>query len=150
MNDDNRKPNSTPLKIANYSASSHSSAEAEPVRRQEMVSLSEVVEHKIEDSQVKQYVEEKPDVPNIAPDIAKAGVRSDAAVKFPNYHTVKLPMSQNKIPTAMKQPVHESVRWLGTLSFYIMEQTKHQFSKTHEGVLKFMKRVLNREIGRFY
>ncbi len=141
-----KKNNSTPINTAVIA--SHA-VESEPLRKQEVAIVHEVVEHKISDESLKKHIEEKPEVPNIAPDIAQAGVVSNASTSFPAYHTVKLPLSQKKIPTAIKMPVHESIRWLGTLSMYIMESTKHQFNKSHESAFRFMKRILDRELGRF-
>lgn len=144
--------NHTPLKLGTQppvSGTSSGAVESEPVRKIDSVEIQEVVEHSIKDPQVSAHVEAREEVPNIVPDLARQGVRTDAAVKFPTYHTVKLPLSQNKIPPAMKQPVHESVRWLGTLSYYIMEQTKYKFTKSHESAYRFLRRILSREMGRF-
>jgi len=123
--------------------------ESEPVRTIEPVEIKKTVEHKITDEQVKPHIETHPEIPNISEDLKKQGVRSDSPTQFPTYKTVKLPMSQKKIPSAMKQPPFESIRWLGTLSYYIMEQSKYRFTKTHESVFGFLKKIVSREFGKF-
>lgn len=142
----NQKPQKQPP------ASSRPTPESEPARSVSSEKNSHVevgvVREQTVPKDVAPHVEVRPDTPEISADVEKQ-VKDSSHTQFPAYQTVKLPLKQDAIPGAMKQPLYESIRWLGTLSYYIMAQTKYRFTQTHENVLQFMKRIVSREFGKF-
>lgn len=124
--------NYTPLDdLANGQSSSAASGlsyhkESEPLApARESVDLSEVqevVEHEPQDEEVKEFVEVKKDVPEIPEEVKKAGVESTAAVQFPSYQTIQLPLSDDKVIVGQKAPLTSSLRWLSTLAMFILWQ----------------------------
>jgi hypothetical protein len=106
----------------------------------ETIDLAESVEHEIEDKNVSQIIEVKPDaviVPNL---VKKAGVVSIAAPTFSTYKNLKLPVDEAKIPAGLNAPVDTSYRWLATLAQYIINQSHKHMIRAHRSVRSFLSR----------
>lgn len=122
--------------------------ESEPFapRKQELI-VQEVVEHEVKDTQVTPHVEVRKDVPEIPPDLKKVGITTSASSSFQTQQTIKLPLTEDKLPTALKSPLSESIRWLGELTFYLLEQTHGKVKTVHRSYRQKIERFINKYFG---
>lgn len=122
--------------------------ESEPFapRKQELV-VQEVVEHEVKDTQVTPHVEVRKDVPEIPPDLKKVGITTSASSSFQTQQSIKLPLTEEKLPSALKSPLNESIRWLGELTYYLIEQTHGKVKIVHRSSMQKIERFINKYFG---
>ncbi|MGB9883414.1 MAG: hypothetical protein ACPLRN_02770 [Microgenomates group bacterium] len=108
------------LSTKNIDNISYSNKEIEPISR-EKIEVKEVVEHKV-DEEVKPYVSVRHETIELPPDLKKLGLQSVTSSQFSSYQTIKLPLSDEKIIMGLHAPITSSLRWLATLSFYLLQK----------------------------
>lgn len=124
-------------------------AESEPFApSKNHVEIQKVVEHEVSDKQVQPHVEVRKDVPEIPPDLQQMGITTNAASQFPAYQKMSLPLDEEKLPVALKSPLSESIRWLGELTLYLIEQSRGTVSTAHKNILKNFIRMIGRDFGK--
>src|SRR3989338_6571095 len=72
---------------------------ASPVK--DHVEVHQVVEHQITDNQIQPHIEVRKDVPEIPPDLKNIGITTSASSSFSTYQSLKLPLDEKKLPTAL-------------------------------------------------
>lgn len=112
------------------------------------VEIHEVVEHEITDKQVQPHVEVRKDVPAIPADLRKMGVTTNATSSFSTYQKLKLPLAEEKLPTALNSPLSESIRWLGEFTQYLIYQSKGSIQSTHKNIVMNFFRMIGKDFGR--
>lgn len=113
--------------------------EAEPVpATKEKYEIKEVVEHHPEE-EVKQFVQTRAETIELPPDLQKMGLQPTSTTQFPSYQNIKLPISDDKIISALNQPITSSIRWLATLALYLLKQAHLILKVVHGRVVRVIK-----------
>lgn len=125
------------------------SKESEPfAAKQTEVIVQEVIEHEVQDPQVTMHVDIRKDVPTIAPDLKKIGVSTQANSSFQSNKSLKLPLEEKKLPVALQAPLTDSLRWLGELTLYIIDQSHGTIKTAHQSIIKNFIRLVKKDLGR--
>lgn len=96
--------------------------EAEPfTRKKEKYEIKEVVEHE-PDEEVRPYVKTRKEIIDLPDDLKKMGLHATTTTEFPDYQSIKLPLTDDKIISGLHKPITSSLRWLATLAQYILGQ----------------------------
>ena len=96
--------------------------EAEPViTTPKSHELHRVVEHEIKDEEVKPYVQSKHEEIKLTEEIKAIGAASQGHPKFTAYDQVKLPISDEKVVSGLRQSPATSLRWLAEFSQYLLK-----------------------------
>lgn len=123
--------------------------EAEPFSpTKDAVEVHEVVEHEVADKQIHPHVEVRRDVPEIPPDLKNLGVTTNATSSFSTYQTLKLPLDEQKVPSALQAPLSDSIRWLGELTQYLIYQSKGKILSAHKNVVENFIRLIGKDFGK--
>ena len=110
--------------------------ESEPISRSsEKYEIKEVVEHQPEE-EVSQYVQPREETIKLPPDLKKMGLQPTSTIQFPSYQNIKLPISDDKIISALHQPITSSIRWLATLALYLLKQVHLALKVVHGKVVR--------------
>lgn len=89
----------------------------------EISTLMEVKEKKLP-SEVTPFVEDLKPEPNIDEELVEAGVEKVAPKStYPTYLQKEIPMSDDEVLVAQKEPVVSSQRWLAELCIYLLKQS---------------------------
>lgn len=112
--------------------------EAEPIAA-EKFEIKEVVEHE-PDEEIEKFISPRAETIELPPDLKKLGLQSVSHSKFPSYKNIKLPLSDEKIIVGQKAPIASSLRWLATLSLYILGQAHLGLKVVHGHVIRVLKR----------
>ncbi len=153
---DNQKQNSTHTSIQHLvddhhkdqkqSSSAPHSKEGEPIRTQaaESVSRSEVIvsesEPYIEDKELEQFIEVKTDIPEIHPDLKKAGLQAIDTTSLDPRQRVHLPISDEKVMEGLDQPVSSSFRWLAEIAQFMLRRAHLALKRVHGKVIRVIKK----------
>lgn len=135
----------------NKSAVQHHSrpAESEPLSpSKNNIEVQQVVEHTITDPQVQPHVEVRKDIPMIPPDLKNMGITTTASTSFPAYQSLKLPLDEKKLPTALHSPMSESIRWLGEFTQYLIYQSKGTMQTAHKNIIANFIRLVGKDFGK--
>lgn len=123
--------------------------ESEPFSpSKDTVEVHEVVEHEVQDKQVQPHIEVRKDVPEIPPDLKNLGVTTTATSSFSTYQSLKLPLNEEKLPVALKAPLSDSIRWLGELTQYLINQSHGAIKKAHKNFMENFIRLIGKDFGK--
>ena len=114
------------------------SKEAEPIPKKE-IEFKEVKEKEIEE-EIGPHVVKRQEIINLPPDLKNLGLKPISTTQFPQYQTVKLPISDEKIITGFSAPVSSSLRWLATLALYLLQQAHLSLKVIHGRVVRVLKK----------
>jgi len=114
------------------------SKEAEPIIKKE-IEFKEVKEKEIEE-EIGPHVVKRQEIINLPPDLKNLGLKPISTTQFPQYQTVKLPISDEKIITGLSAPVSSSLRWLATLALYLLQQAHLSLKVIHGRVVRVLKK----------
>jgi len=114
------------------------SKEAEPILKKE-IEFKEAKEKEVEE-EVRPHVVKREETIKLPPDIEKLGLKPIPTTQFPQYQTVKLPISDEKIITGLSAPVSSSLRWLATLALYLLQQAHLSLKVIHGRVVRVLRR----------
>lgn len=113
--------------------------EAEPLSgKKEKYEVREAIEHKPEE-EVGAYVQTRAETIELPPDLKKMGLQPTSTTQFPSFQNIKLPISDDKIISALHQPVTTSIRWLATLAMYLLGQAHLVLKVVHGKVVRVIK-----------
>ncbi|MBI3620403.1 hypothetical protein HY214_04670 [Candidatus Roizmanbacteria bacterium] len=107
--------------------------------RSESFTIQEVIEHEPEET-VKPYVQARPETIKVTPELQTAGVQPAATIQFPTYGNMKLPLADEKVLTGLHAPLTSSIRWLATLTVYILKLAHLKLRKIHGKVMRVVSR----------
>ena len=110
-----------------------------PIKKPDTLEIKEVVEKKVED-EVKPHVKIRPETIKLPSEIKKLGGQATGTTKFPEYQTIKLPLSDEKILIGLQQSPDSSIRWLATLAWYILRKTHITLKKVHGKIIRVFKK----------
>ena len=97
-------------------------------------------EPKIEDKEVKEYVEMIKNEPNLSPELKKAGLNViDSASLYPK-HKITLPISDDKILEGLDKPITTSWRWLAEFARFFLLQAHITLKKIHGHVVRIIQK----------
>ena len=114
------------------------SKEAEPIPKKE-IEFKEAKEKEIEE-EIRPHVVKRQEIINLPPDLKNLGLKPISTTQFPQYQTVKLPISDEKIITGLSAPVSSSLRWLATLALYLLQQAHLSLKVIHGRVVRVLKK----------
>jgi hypothetical protein len=114
------------------------SKEAEPILKKE-IEFKEAKEKEIEE-EIRPHVVKRQEIINLPPDLKNLGLKPISTTQFPQYQTVKLPISDEKIITGLSAPVFSSLRWLATLALYLLQQAHLSLKVVGGRVVRVLKR----------
>jgi len=114
------------------------SKESEPVPKKE-IEFKEVREKEVEE-EVRSHIVKREETIKLPPDIKKLGLKPVPTTQFPQYQTVKLPLSDEKIITGLHAPVTSSLRWLATLALYLLQQAHLSLKVIRGKVVRVLKK----------
>ena len=114
------------------------SKEAEPILKKE-IEFKEAKEKEVEE-EVRPHIIKREETIKLPPDIEKLGLKPIPTTQFPQYQTVKLPISDEKIITGLSAPVSSSLRWLATLALYLLQQAHLSLKVIHGRVVRVLRR----------
>lgn len=106
-------PESSPIPV-------HENKPEETRKPAETLPLQEAKEHTVHDPQVQQYIEEKKENIELAPELKSMGLKAVTQTNFPNYQNVKLPISDEQVLEGEKAPVNTSLRWLSEFAKFLL------------------------------
>lgn len=89
-----------------------------PVEQKEM---QEAVEHEPE-SAVKEFVQPKQETIKLPSDLTMLGLQPATSAQFSSYKNIKLPITDEKVVSGLKEPITSSRRWLSEFALYILSQ----------------------------
>lgn len=82
--------------------------------------VQKVVEHQVKDEAVEPYVQPRKETMELVDEIKSIGATASSHPKFAAYDTIKLPISDEKVVSGLKQPMTSSFRWLAEFSQYLL------------------------------
>lgn len=83
--------------------------------------IHKVVEHQVKDEVIKPYVQPRKEAIELVDEIKAIGATAPAHPKFAAYDAIKLPISDEKVVSGLKQPLNSSYRWLAEFSQYLLK-----------------------------
>jgi len=114
------------------------SKEAEPIRKKE-IEFKEVKEKEVEE-EVRPHVVKREETIKLPPEIQKLGLKPVSTTQFPQYQSIKLPITDDKIISGLHAPVSSSLRWLATLALYLLQQAHLSLKVVHGRVVRVLRR----------
>lgn len=115
--------------------------ETEPIiiePKKEVFEVQEIVE-KEPSVEVRPYVEVKKEAIEIDEELKKAGLQPvSGSIKFPDYRSLKFPISDEKVLEGLHAPVNSSLRWLAEFIVYILKKFHIQLKKVHGKVVRVL------------
>jgi len=113
--------------------------EAEPASpKSEKIEFKETVEHKLE-KQVTPYIQVRKETIELPPDLKKMGLQTSSSTNFPSYQAVVLPISDDKVLQGLHAPIYSSLRWLATLSWYLLKKAHLTLKVVHGHAVRIIK-----------
>lgn len=122
----------------NEPVSSLPNKEMEPVPKKE-IEFKEVKEKEV-DEEVKPHVVKRQETIELPSDLKKMGLRPVPTTQFPQYQTVKLPLSDEKIIVGLHAPVTSSLRWLAALALYLLKRAHLSLKVAHGKVFRVFRK----------
>ena len=113
--------------------------EAEPIPKKAEIEFKEAKEKEVEE-EIKPHLIKREETIKLPPDVQKLGLKPVPTTQFPQYQTVKLPISDDKIISGLHAPVTSSLRWLATLALYILQQAHLSLKVIHGRVVRVLKK----------
>jgi len=114
------------------------SKEAEPIPKKE-IEFKEAKEKEVEE-EVRPHIVKREETIKLPPDIEKLGLKPIPTTQFPQYQSIKLPITDEKIITGLSAPVSSSLRWLATLALYLLQQAHLSLKVIHGRVVRVLKK----------
>ena len=114
------------------------SKEAEPIPKKE-IEFKEVKEKEVEE-EVRPHIVKREETIKLPPDIEKLGLKPIPTTQFPQYQSIKLPITDEKIITGLSAPISSSLRWLATLALYLLQQAHLSLKVIHGRVVRVLKK----------
>ena len=113
--------------------------ESEPIARiSENTTIKEVGEHQI-DKEVKPFITVKSESIKLPPDLKKLGLVAKETTQYPSYTNIKTPLADDKVLPGLHAPLNSSMRWLATLTMYILARAHITLKKVHGHVVRVIK-----------
>jgi hypothetical protein len=119
-------------------AVSLTSKEAEPIPKKE-IEFKEVKEKEVEE-EVRPHIVKREETIKLPPDIEKLGLKPIPTTQFPEYQSIKLPISDDKIIIGLHAPISSSLRWLATLALYLLQKAHLSLKVIHGRVVRVLKK----------
>lgn len=92
----------------------------------------------IEDAEVKEYVKAEQSIPEIHPQLKKAGLRAIEHESLDTKHKIELPISDEDVMEGLHKPVTSSWRWLAEIAFFMLKHAHLSLKKIHGHVVRVM------------
>lgn len=118
------------------------SKEGEPVRNRSLESKEskEVFitekEPRIEDRELEKYIEVESDVPEIHPDLKKAGLQAIDTTSLDPKQRVHLPIGDEQIMEGLDEPLSSSFRWLAEFALFMLKRAHLALKRVHGKVVR--------------
>jgi hypothetical protein len=136
--------NFTPLKNnLNQNGSnfiSSSLKEVEPHKNKgdlsEKLIMHEVKEYDI-DNEAAKYIEKRHNAVDVKEDLQKIGVIPVETFEEPiGFKEIRLPISDDKVVTGLKQPITSSFRWLAEFALFLLKQAHTTIRQIHGKIIR--------------
>jgi len=114
--------------------------EVELIPNKEEIQFKEVKEKEIDEEGLKPYLTKREEMIKLPPNIEKLGLKKVPTTQFPQYQTVKIPISDDKVISGLHAPITSSLRWLATLALYILQQAHISLKVVHGRVVRVFKK----------
>jgi len=122
------------------------SKEREPLRVQfvETIPKEELIasenEPTVEDKELKKYIEVETDIPEIHPDLKKAGLQAIDTTSLDPRQRVHLPIADEQIMEGLDEPISSSFRWLAEFALFILRRAHLALKKVHGKVVRVIQK----------
>lgn len=122
------------------------SKEGEPPRIQsvETIQSDEAVtsetEPTIEDKELEKYIEVERDVPEIHPDLKKAGLQAIDTTSLDPKQRVHLPIPDEQIMEGLDEPISSSFRWLAEFALFMLKRAHLALKRVHGKVVRVIQK----------
>ena len=114
--------------------------EAEPAAFERPFEIKEVVEKRVE-KEMEPYITPRQEEVRLDESLKKAGLQPvSGSIKFPDYRTLKFPISDEKVLEGLHAPINSSLRWLSELIVYILKKFHIRLKKVHGKVVRVLVR----------
>ena len=112
--------------------------ESEPAVFERPFEIKEVVEKGVE-KEVEPYVTARQEEVTLDESLKKAGLQPvSGSIKFPDYRSLKFPISDEKVLEGLHAPINSSLRWLSELIVYILKKFHIQLKRVHGKVVRVL------------
>ncbi|QQS44513.1 hypothetical protein IPM65_02855 [Candidatus Roizmanbacteria bacterium] len=125
--------------------SSHSK-EGEPARPRSVEKLRDEEyiapenEPTIEDKELEKYIEIERDVPEIHPDLKKAGLQALDTTSLDPKQRVRLPIADEEIMNGLDEPLSSSFRWLAEFALFMLKRAHLALKRVHGKVVRVIQK----------
>lgn len=97
-------------------------------------------EPKIEDKEVKEFVEMTKNEPTLSPELKKAGLNVVESSSLDPKHRITLPITDDKILEGLDKPMNTSWRWLAEFARFFLVQAHITLKNIHGKVVRVIQR----------
>jgi hypothetical protein len=97
-------------------------------------------EPKVEDKEVKEFVEMTKNEPTLSPELKKAGLNVVESSSLDPKHKITLPITDDKILEGLDKPMTTSWRWLAEFARFFLVQAHITLKKIHGKVVRIIQR----------
>ncbi len=97
-------------------------------------------EPKVEDKEVKEFVEMTKNEPTLSPELKKAGLNVVESSSLDPKHKITLPITDDKILEGLDKPMNTSWRWLSEFARFFLLQAHISLKKIHGKVVRIIQR----------
>jgi len=112
--------------------------EAEPAVFERPFEVKEVVEKTVE-KEVEPYITPRQEEVKLDESLKKAGLQPiSGRIKFPDYRSLKFPISDERVLEGLHAPINSSLRWFSELIVYILKKFHIQLKKVHGKVVRVL------------
>ena len=94
----------------------------------------------VERKEIKEYITEVDQEPELHPELKKAGLQYVDSAKLSPLQKLQLPISDEKVVAGLQKPVTSSWRWLSEFAIYILGQAHIILKVIHGKVVRVVKR----------
>lgn len=125
--------------------SSHSK-EGEPARQRSVETLRDQEylttenEPTIEDKELEKYIEIEKDIPQIHPDLKKAGLQALDTTSLDPKQRVRLPIADEQIMDGLNEPLSSSFRWLAEFALFMLKRAHLALKRVHGKVVRVIQK----------
>ena len=114
--------------------------EVEPAVFERPFEIKEVVEKSVE-KEVEPYITPRQEEVKLDESLKKAGLQPvSGSIKFPDYRTLKFPISDEKVLEGLHAPINSSLRWLSEFIVYVLKKFHIRLKKVHGKVVRVLVR----------
>ena len=85
-------------------------------------------------------VQVRPETVKLPSDLKQVGVLANNLSRFSTFQNIKTPLADDKVLTGLHAPITSSLRWLATLTMYILRQAHVGLKEIHGKTVRVIKR----------